>query len=178
MVAERVVDIPEGTHVNLEKNLLVVRGPKGELSREFKNPLIKLEIKDGKVIATTEHERRRTLSILGTWSALIKNMISGVNQGYEAKMKIVYSHFPVKFNKDGQNVIIQNFLGEKKSRIATILPGTEVKIDRDELLITGIDKELVGQTAANIETICKISGLDRRVFQDGCFITSKPKVAE
>ncbi|MBU0530468.1 MAG: 50S ribosomal protein L6, partial [Nanoarchaeota archaeon] len=126
MTSERIVDIPEGTHVSFEKGFIVVRGSKGELTREFNHPFIRVEVKDNKVIMKTDHERRRTLSILGTWRALIKNMIEGTNHGYEAKLKIVYSHFPVKFSIQDSSVLIQNFLGEKQPRKAYIIPGTEV----------------------------------------------------
>jgi len=178
MVAERTVDIPEGVQVEIDKNMVVIRGPKGELTREFKYPAINMEVNENKIKIATKHERRRTLAVLGTWAALMRNMIKGVSVGYEAKLKIVYSHFPVKFAVQGDKIVIQNFLGEKNPRTVEIIPGTEVKADKDIVTVTGNDKEKVGQTAANIETVCKVRGLDRRVFQDGCFITSKPKELE
>ena len=75
--------------------------------------------------------------------------------------------------KDNQ-VVIGNFLGERQSRSANIISGVNVKVDKDVILITGIDREKVGQVGANIEKATKITGFDRRVFQDGCYIIKKP----
>ncbi|MFH1978701.1 MAG: 50S ribosomal protein L6 [Candidatus Aenigmatarchaeota archaeon] len=177
-MSERIIEIPDGVDLKLEGRELVVKSGSNELRRRFYNYHVKMEIKDGKVLIKTEEERRKVKAVLGTWNAHVNNMINGVTKGYEAKLKIVYSHFPIKFVVKGEIVVISNFLGEKKPRTSYIIPGTEVKMDKDEVVVKGIDKEKVGQTAANIETTCKIKELDRRVFQDGCFITQKPTIIE
>ena len=75
--------------------------------------------------------------------------------------------------KEGNKAIIKNFLGEKVDRVAELLPGTEVEINKNEILIKSVDKELAGQTAANFETATKIKGRDKRIFQDGVYIIKK-----
>jgi large subunit ribosomal protein L6 len=70
-------------------------------------------------------------------------------------------------------VSIGNFLGERKPRVARILGESQVKLHGDEMVVTGINKEDVGQTAANIEQATRIKGRDPRVFQDGIYITEK-----
>ena len=70
-------------------------------------------------------------------------------------------------------LIINNFLGERKPRSARILPGAKVEIGKDEVSITGIDKEQVGQTMANIEQATKVRGFDIRIFQDGIYLVEK-----
>jgi large subunit ribosomal protein L6 len=101
-------------------------------------------------------------------------MIKGVVEGFECKLKIVYAHFPIQVKVEGDKVLIINFLGEKKPRKAQIVgKETKVKVTSDEIIITGIDKEAVGQTAANIEQATRIKGYDPRVFQDGIYITVK-----
>ena len=171
---EKTVEIPEGVNVNLDGNSLVVRRNDKELKRVFNSPRIKVDVKDNIVKFISGSEKRKSRALLGTWKALLKNMITGVTDGYETRMKIVYSHFPIKFVAEKDKVMIQNFLGEKKPRIAEILPGIDIRVEKDIIILRGIDKERVGQTAANIESVCKITGLDRRTFQDGCFITQKP----
>ena len=70
--------------------------------------------------------------------------------------------------------MIRNFLGERSSRSAKILDGVEIKVEADKIRLSGADKEKVGQSAANIEQATHIKGYDRRVFQDGVYITQKP----
>jgi large subunit ribosomal protein L6 len=97
----------------------------------------------------------------------------GVAEGYEYRMKVVYSHFPMQLKVEGAAFVISNFLGEKNPRVAKIVGDTRVKAAGDEVVITGINKEDVGQTAANIEQVTKIKRFDPRVFQDGVYIVEK-----
>jgi large subunit ribosomal protein L6 len=89
-------------------------------------------------------------------------------------MKIVYAHFPIKAAVKGDTFVIENFLGEKSPRKTSILGSTKVQVKGDQVVLTGPDVELVGQTAANIERATKIKGFDPRIFQDGIYITEKP----
>jgi len=88
-------------------------------------------------------------------------------------MKVVYSHFPIQLKAASDELIINNFLGERKSRSARVLPGTKVEIGKDEVVITGMDKENVGQTMANIEQATRVHGFDVRIFQDGIYLIDK-----
>jgi large subunit ribosomal protein L6 len=173
---EKVVEIPEGVEVKLEGNSLAVKGPKGELKREFKRPGIKTIVERDRIIfSSAESKRRETGAIIGTWAALARNMVKGVMHGWVCRLRLVYSHFPVKLKAEEGKLTIQNFLGERRPRVARLLPGTEARVEKDEVVITGADKELVGQTCANIEQTCAVMGFDRRVFQDGIWILGKPE---
>ena len=88
-------------------------------------------------------------------------------------MKTVFSHFPIKTMVEGNKFIIQNFLGERSPRSAKILNGVKVDIKGEDVSVTGIDKEKVGQTVANIERATKVKNRDIRVFQDGVYRISK-----
>ena len=175
---EKTVEIPEGVNASIEANRLVVSGPRGQLEREFKHHIVRLEIKGNSIIVHSGEDRRKSKALVGTWAAVAKNMVNGVFLGWEARLKAVYSHFPMKLSVDGDKFVIQNFLGEKASRSAKIIEGTEVKVAKDDVTVTGIDREKVGKTASNIEISTKVSGFDRRVFQDGVFITQSTKVME
>jgi len=85
-------------------------------------------------------------------------------------------HFPMNVSVDKTNhvLVINNFLGEKKERRAKILPNTDVKIEGDIVTVESPDIEAAGQTAANMEVTTHIRNRDRRVFQDGIWITEKP----
>jgi large subunit ribosomal protein L6 len=174
-MAEKTVQIPDGIEVEVKGKELAVKGPKGELHRSFFHPSARLEIKEGTVVFSTDSKRKKDRAVVGTWAAHFRNMCVGVTKGWETKLKIVYSHFPMKVNVEGSKVTIGNFLGERKNRSADIVGKTKVEVSKDEIIITGIDKEQVGNTAANIERAAKVQGFDRRVFQDGCHLIQKAR---
>ena len=74
----------------------------------------------------------------------------------------------------GDIFVVNNYFGERVPRNADILSGVEVKVNNKvEVVVSGIDKELVGQTAANIEKCATVKNRDRRVFQDGIYLINK-----
>jgi large subunit ribosomal protein L6 len=89
-------------------------------------------------------------------------------------MKIVYSHFPIKTHVKDNELIIENFLGEKLPRRAKIVGDTKVKISGDQIILTGTNIELIGQSMANIEHATEIKNYDPRVFQDGIYLVEHP----
>ncbi|BAD85714.1 LSU ribosomal protein L6P [Thermococcus kodakarensis KOD1] len=167
------IEIPEGVEVTVEGNTVKVKGPKGELQRELKYPGVQIFTEDGKVVIYKEFPRKKDVAIVRTFKAHINNMIKGVTEGFKYRLKVVYSHFPMTVKVQGDEVVIENFLGEKNPRRAKILPGVTVKVKGSEIEVEGIDKEAVGQTAANIEQATRITKWDRRVFQDGIYIVEK-----
>lgn len=169
----RQVDIPPGVNVTLENNVLTVSGPKGTLARDMRFPQIDVRVDGGEVVVSTASDKKRILAMSGTLEAHVKGMIRGVAEGYEYHMKVVYSHFPIQLKVQGNLLEIGNFLGEKQPRIAKIIEGVTVRVGSDEVTLTGIDKEKVGNTAANIEHATRITKRDPRVFQDGIYITER-----
>jgi len=173
LVSEEV-EIPENVEINIEGLKVTVKGPKGELSRDFSHARgVIIRKEDNKVVVETYFANRRRKALVGTIASHIENMIRGVTKGYRYKLKIIYSHFPVTVVVDEKNrvVRIKNFLGEKADRIARIV-GDDVKVTvkGDDVIVEGIDIEHVGQTAANIELATKVRDKDRRVFVDGIYI--------
>ncbi|BAW30970.1 MAG TPA: 50S ribosomal protein L6 [Methanothermobacter sp.] len=166
------IPIPENVEVAIDHKI-IVKGPKGEVSREFNQHNIKIDKEDENIILEVKFPRKRDKAMLGTIKAHINNMITGVTKGFTYKMKIVYAHFPMTVKVQEDKVIIENFLGERHPRKAKILGDTKVQVKGDEVHVTGIDKEDVGQTVANIEQATKIKRRDPRVFQDGIYLISK-----
>lgn len=173
METKRTIGIPEGVNINIDKLNVSISGPKGQLQRELWYPGIAIKRNDSEVVVMTDMPRREQLAMLGTLESHLKNMITGVTKGYEYTMKVVYSHFPIQLKTEGQQVIIGNFLGEKRARKANIKGNTKVMIKGDQVIISGINKEDVGQTAANIHQATKIRRFDPRVFQDGVYLVER-----
>jgi len=167
------VTIPEGVNVVFEKNCLTLKGEKGELSRVFTYPKINIKLQDNTIEISSKNVRKKEKALIRTFIAHIKNMIKGVTEGYEYHMKTVFSHFPIKTNVEDDKFVIQNFLGERSPRKADILEGVDVKANGENITVSGIDKEKVGQTVANIERATKVKNRDIRVFQDGVYLVDK-----
>ncbi len=167
------IEIPEGVEVIIDEELVSVKGPNGEDSRKFTYPNVSIKKGDNVVVLETSFPKKKDKAMIGTTKAHISNMITGVTDGFKYTMKIVYAHFPmtVKVNKNIVN--IDNFLGERHPRNAKIVGDSKVSVKGDEVTITGINKEHVGQTMANLEQATKIKGRDPRVFQDGIYLISK-----
>ncbi|MBS7287697.1 MAG: 50S ribosomal protein L6 [Candidatus Freyarchaeota archaeon] len=170
------VKIPDNVKVDVDGMKVRVSGPLGKLEKDFSHARgITIRKEDDKVVLDAYYPKKKQLAILGSVRSRIKNMIIGVTQGYKYVMKIAYAHFPisVKFVPETREVIIENFLGEKSPRKTRIPPGVEVKVEKDNVILAGIDVEAVGQSAANIQQATKIKEKDPRVFQDGIYVYRK-----
>lgn len=167
------IEIPEGVEVLVEGNTVKTKGPKGENHRFFHYPRIELSKQGNKIILFSKNPTKREKTMMGTISSHIKNLIKGVDKGFIYRLKICSGHFPMKVAVEGNQVVINNFLGEKIPRKAKIFTGVQAKVEGDEIILEGIDKENVAQSSANIELATRITNRDRRIFQDGCFIILK-----
>lgn len=167
----REINVPEGVTVEIQGSNVTVSGTKGKIERKFKLAFdAKIQKEDGKIKVSSEYDERKAKALIGTITAHIRNMMRGVTEGYTYKMKIVYSHFPMMVKIEGNKVVTQNFLGERTQRTANIIGSTQVKIEGQDVTITGIDLEEVGLTAGNIEQSCRIVGYDKRRFSDGIYV--------
>jgi len=172
------ITIPKEVEVRMENSKIYVKGSKGEVSKKFRHHDVKIKIESGSVVIISDLERKKTKAIMGTWRVLLNNMFLGVKKGWKGELKLVYSHFPVKLRIEEGKLVIENFLGERRPRSVQIPSDIRVDVDKNTIFVTGIDKERVGQLSARIEEATKVKGYDRRVFQDGCFITKKPYLEE
>ena len=175
---ERTIEIPNDVQVEVNRFKFTVKGPKGTLEKDFYSTLFAKDIvvqkKDNKIMISSESKKRKVKAMMGTIESIVNNMIDGVKEPYTARLKIVYMHFPFTVKVSGKEITVSNFLGAKCPRKARIIGDCKVEIQGDEIIVTGISKEDVGQTAGQLERVTWIKKRDRRVFQDGCFITKKP----
>jgi large subunit ribosomal protein L6 len=168
------IELPDDVSASAERFDLTVEGPNGAVTRRLWFPGVTVAVEDGTVAIETEAEDAKTNATLGTFESHVENMIHGVTEGWEYRMTVHYAHFPMQVEVDGENVVVQNFLGEQAPRRTTVRGDTEVTVDGEEVVLTGPDKEAVGQTAAAIEQLTRVTDKDTRVFQDGIYITDKP----
>ena len=171
---EHTIELPEGVSASLDGITLKVNGPNGSLEREYHSSILKLMVESDKIIVQVDIPRRKDKALAGTWNAHINNMIKGVTSGFKYNLKALYSHFPMTLKQEGNELVVNNYFGERVPRRAKILPGVKVEIkNKVEITVSGSDKELVGQTAANIERCATVKNRDRRVFQDGIYLLNK-----
>ena len=168
------LEIPEDVSVSQDHLDLTVEGSQGTVTRRLWYPDIDVTVEDEVVAVESSEDDAKTMSTIGTFESHIENMFHGVTEGWEYEMEVFYSHFPMQVNVEGDEVVIENFLGEKAARRTTVHGDTDVSVDGEELTVTGPDIEAVGQTAADIEQLTRINDKDVRVFQDGVYITQKP----
>ena len=168
------LEIPEDVSASMDHLDLTVEGENGTVTRRLWYPDIDVTVDDGSVVVASTEDYAKTLSTVGTFESHIENMFHGVTEGWEYEMEVFYSHFPMQVDVEGDDVVIDNFLGEKAARRTTVHGDTDVTVDGEELTVTGPDIEAVGQTAADIEQLTRINDKDVRVFQDGVYITQKP----
>jgi len=167
------IELPEGIEVKKDERKITIKGPEGEVSKEFNFGKIKYTNKDGKITLSLDSSTRNNKRMINTITAHIKNMIKGVKNKFEYKLKVCSSHFPINVEVKGEEVFIKNFLGEKTPRKCYMPKGVDVQVNKDIITIKSSNKELAGQAAANFEAATKVRNRDRRVFQDGIYITIK-----
>ena len=175
-----VLPVPKGVQVHEKDGRVQVKGPLGSSERAFPHQVLKLAVSKDELELSLliPPNRKKAKSLLHTWESHLKNLLGGVTVGFEAKMKSVAAHFPMKVAVKDTTLIIENFLGEKHPRTAPLIPGVTAVVDGDFVTLSGVDIEKVGQSAANIETATKIRDYDPRVFQDGIYIVERAHLKE
>mgnify|MGYP000212138303 CR=1 FL=1 len=178
LIEERTIEIPENVTVKVKGKVVEVTGEKGRLVRDFSHAPVSIQLEDGLIKVSSEWPRKREAALVGTVHSHIRNMIIGVTEGFTYKLKIVFSHFPISVKIDGKRILIDNFTGERSSRVAKIVGDVKVKIESEDIIIQGINIEHVSQTAANIEQATKVKKKDPRVFLDGIYIYERKRGME
>jgi len=170
---KKKIKIPEGITVEMENTTIKIKGPKGENSKKILEKAIEIKKENDMITVKSIKLNKNGKRAVGTIASLIKNLVSGVCNGYEYKLKICSGHFPMNVSVAGKDVIIKNFLGEKYPRKCTVKGNVELQLNKEIISVKGVNKEEVGQAAATIEQLTRITNRDRRIFQDGIYITSK-----
>mmetsp|Transcript_22518 Transcript_22518/g.50412 ORF Transcript_22518/g.50412 Transcript_22518/m.50412 type:complete len:214 (+) Transcript_22518:175-816(+) len=178
------ISVPAGVTVEVKHRRVRVRGPRGELKRDFGH--VRADIfkpNPSSVTVAINFAQGKQGSSIRSVCSHIENMITGVTKGFLYKMRFVYAHFPINFNvvQDGQACEIRNFLGEKVTRRVQFRSGvTVVRSDdvKDEIQLSGNSIEDVSNSAALIHGACLVKRKDIRKFLDGIYLSEKTTIVK
>jgi len=188
--ATKTLAIPKDVTVTVKNRRVTVKGPRGQLARDFQHLRVDLFVeKAGKgqqVRAELWFGNRATLASLRTILSHINNMIVGVTKGYLFKMKYVYAHFPISIviGNDKKTIEVKNYLGEKQERVIQLIGTTSAKLSKDidgtkdEITLQGISLDDVSQSAARIQQIASVTDKDIRKFLDGVYVSHRGHISQ
>ncbi len=155
-VGKKPISIPSGVNINVNKNLVTVKGPKGTLEQQIDTDFT-LSQEDGTLLVERPTEQKRHRALHGLYRALINNMVVGVSQGYKKELELV----GVGYKAAVQGNVLELNVGYSHS-IFLAVPA-EIKVSAETpkgknplVTLEGVDKQLIGQVAAKIKSIRKV----------------------
>lgn len=172
---EKKIPLPEGVSCEFKNKKITCRKNAVELSKELNSPRISVAIEGDSILLRAEKANKNEYKIINSYASHLGNMFAGLNEKFVYKLEACNVHFPMLIKLGGDKITINNFLGEKVPRYATVLPNVDVQIKGTTLIVSSRDKDAAGQTVANIEKATIVKGRDRRVFQDGIFLVETPQ---
>lgn len=148
-IGKQPVQLPDKVQFALKGDMISVKGPKGDLERQL-HPAIELEINDSVVTVTTDTSDKKKVALQGLFRSLISNMVTGVTTGYEKKL--ILSGIGYRAETKGNSLILN--VGYSNPVDFKIPDGIQANVEKNtEITLSGIDKELIGQVAANIRDL-------------------------
>ena len=171
-IAEELI-MPDGVSASVSGRVIMLKGPKGETSRNISAANIGVSVSGNKVSIESGSDSKRDKKLVGSMRAHVVNMINGVTASHVYKMKVCFTHFPITVTVAGNQLVVKNFLGEKTPRKIELPANAKVKVEGADITIESSDKEVAGKTAAAIEQKTRRANYDTRVFGDGIYITVK-----
>lgn len=143
------IEIPEGVELELNDNVVTVKGKNGEISRKI-SPLVSLEIEDNIVNVVRKNDQKESRMVHGTTRSIISNMVTGVTEGFSKKLEIVGVGYRAQLQ--GKKLVLS--LGLSHPVEFETPEGLELEVPTNtEIIVKGADKEAVGALAANIRAV-------------------------
>ncbi len=150
-IGNKPVVLPSGVSVNIQGSVVEVKGPKGTLKRSFE-PNIKIEQKENEIVLTRPNDSIRMKTFHGTSRALLHNMVVGVSEGFEKKLEI--NGIGYRAAMRGTNLVLN--MGYSHEVVIKPYEGVSIQVpDTTHIIVSGIDKERVGQMASEIRAVRK-----------------------
>lgn len=154
-IGKQPVKIPEGVEVKISESFISAKGPKGEISRRT-HQLVGVEEKEGMIIVKPKNDSKEARALWGTYRSLINNMLKGVKDGFEKVLVYEGIGFKSEVKSDPSvesgKALELNVGFTHPVRVAAP-KGIDFKAEKNQITVSGADKELVGQTAANIRKV-------------------------
>jgi large subunit ribosomal protein L6 len=147
-IGKKPISIPNGVEINLREGLLTVKGPKGSLMRQMQSR-VALTIGKDEVTLSVNDESRESKALHGLSRMLVANMVTGVSKGFEKTLEIVGVGYRAELQ--GKTAVLS--VGYSQPVHFELPEGVEAKIDKTKIILSSIDKELLGLTAAKIRGI-------------------------
>ena len=149
-IGKKSVEIPNGTTVSVLNNVVKVKGPLGELTRAFR-PIIGIAVEGNQIVFTPKKTGVEVSAMWGTAASHVSNMVDGVNKAFEKKL--ILEGIGFKSEVKGKKLVFS--LGFSHPVEMAIPEGLKVTAEKNLITVSGIDKELVGQFAAEIRDLKK-----------------------
>lgn len=144
-IGKQPITIPEGVEAKIDGNLIMAKGPKGELIQQLSSDIV-AEIKGKEILINLKDDKKENTAIWGTYRALVANMIIGVNKGFEKKL--VFEGVGFRASVSGNKLVLN--LGFSHPIEIGAPKGIEFRVEKNTIIVSGADKNLVGQIATNI----------------------------
>ncbi len=150
-VGKKILEIPSGVDIKVDGATVKVKGPKGELSLAL-HPHVKVAIADKKLtVDVADHDLVKDRALWGLFRRLIENMVTGVTKGFEKRLEIN----GVGFKAALAGKVLKLDVGYSHEVEFKIPPGVNIAVDKNIIIVSGIDRQLVGETAASIRSVKK-----------------------
>jgi large subunit ribosomal protein L6 len=150
-LGKKPITIPQGVDFRIENNQIIVKGPKGEI-KYLKHPVVVLGLENSSVgVSVQDPSQKHQKALWGTFVRLIKNMIEGVTNGFEKKLQLVGVGFKAQVTGDKLTLNV-GFSHPVNYKIPS---GVKISVEKDIVTVSGVDKQIVGEVAAQIRKIKK-----------------------
>jgi large subunit ribosomal protein L6 len=148
-IGKKPVQLPDKVQVTMDQDMIKVKGPKGNLERKI-HPAVEIQIDDGVLKVNTDYANQKNVALQGLFRSLIANMVTGVTEGYEKQL--VLSGIGYRAETKGKNLVLN--VGYSNPVAFELPEGIKAQVDSNtKIVLSGIDKEVLGQAAANIRKI-------------------------
>lgn len=148
-IGKKPVQLPDKVQFTLKGDTISVKGPKGNLERKL-HPAVNVAINDNVVTVSTDPKDKKKVALQGLYRSLISNMVTGVSAGYEKKL--ILSGIGYRAEVQGKKLVLN--IGYSNPVNFELPEGIAASVDKNtEILLSGINKETLGQVAANIRDL-------------------------
>jgi len=147
-IGKQPIKLPEGITLEIERSVIHVKGPKGELEKKYPRELV-IKEKDGEIVVSIKKETDKAKALHGTFRSLIANMVKGVSEGWKKELELVGTGYRAEVS--GNKLILT--VGYSHPVEIEAPKNIGFKVEKTDLTVEGIDKEVVGEISAQIRAV-------------------------